>query len=89
MVSLLQCDKELKVSLFQAIVLLLFNNQPSWTAADIMMATKLGKGLRSASGAGELDDRLCIFLFRAKRVRTHDGIVIMCESPCASQDTNE
>ncbi|VDM65096.1 unnamed protein product [Strongylus vulgaris] len=35
------CDKELKVSLFQAIVLLLFNNQPSWTAADIMMATKL------------------------------------------------
>ncbi|EYC19086.1 hypothetical protein Y032_0025g1164 [Ancylostoma ceylanicum] len=41
MVSLLQCDKELKVSLFQAIVLLLFNNQPSWTAADIMMATKL------------------------------------------------
>ncbi|VDO19968.1 unnamed protein product [Haemonchus placei] len=35
------CQKELKVSLFQAIVLLLFNDQPSWTAADIMMATKL------------------------------------------------
>ncbi|ETN73833.1 cullin family protein [Necator americanus] len=35
------CDKELKVSLFQAIVLLLFNNQSSWTATDIMMATKL------------------------------------------------
>ncbi|CAJ0590326.1 unnamed protein product [Cylicocyclus nassatus] len=35
------CDKELKVSLFQAIVLLLFNDQPSWTVADIMMATKL------------------------------------------------
>ncbi|KJH48131.1 cullin family protein [Dictyocaulus viviparus] len=35
------CNKELKVSLFQAIVLLLFNDQASWTAADIMMATKL------------------------------------------------
>uniref|UniRef100_A0A0K0DCS7 CULLIN_2 domain-containing protein n=1 Tax=Angiostrongylus cantonensis TaxID=6313 RepID=A0A0K0DCS7_ANGCA len=35
------CYKELKVSLFQAIVLLLFNDQTSWTAADIMMATKL------------------------------------------------
>ncbi|KAJ1351523.1 Cullin-4B [Parelaphostrongylus tenuis] len=37
------CDKELKVSLFQAIVLLLFNDQPSWTASDIMMATKLDR----------------------------------------------
>ncbi|CAJ0604706.1 unnamed protein product [Cylicocyclus nassatus] len=35
------CDKELKVSLFQATVLLLFNDQPSWTAVDIMMVTKL------------------------------------------------
>ncbi|VDO88126.1 unnamed protein product [Heligmosomoides polygyrus] len=35
------CQKELKVSLFQAIVLLLFNDQPTWTGADIMMATKL------------------------------------------------
>ncbi|WKY01288.1 hypothetical protein Q1695_015353 [Nippostrongylus brasiliensis] len=34
-------QKELKVSLFQAIVLLLFNDQQSWSAADIVQATKL------------------------------------------------
>lgn len=41
--SLIQVVKELDVSLFQAMVLLLFNDKTEWTYVDVFEQLKIGK----------------------------------------------
>lgn len=41
--SIFQVVKELQVTMFQALVLLLFNDKVEWTYEDIQLATKIGR----------------------------------------------